>query len=314
MPPKRRGGKSGVSHQEPANLKKLRKTMAEIEKSICRGKLDALDQEESLIKDNRFTFEERRLLLDAFSEKGFPVFQDTKLLHQYLPNRREADLKGLVERLKSSLLIQLASTQGEEQAGDLLEQSKLDNLNHWQGLCRRVLGNFAKDRRVNFDDVFSDALNADAEDLERGGQSTSSTSEPNYPRILRSFAQLLSGKFPEPPNPVDAIVSMRLYYDLESVADSIDLSGLSSITSGSWLENSIKTARKRQELAVEGLSRIDGKIKKLPSSKDIDDDRSLEALCLELPKIRRITDVLNPLHIDRPVNEALILRINDTST
>lgn len=288
------------------------KSRIEIEKSICKHKLSALDQEESLTKENRFTADEMKRLLEAFNEKGFPVFRDTKLLHQYLPNRREADLKGLLERLRNSLLGNPTTSSEAKDESDT--NFKLQYLSTWQNLCHKVLGNFAKDRKVNLDDAFPDVLMVMANEMKQSVRIDNQETSIDYSKLIESFAQLLTGKFPERPSGANALLSMKLFYDLGEVANSIDPKNIiSTIADGSWAKRVKPACDERLDLALQGLDKIDGRIKKCPTFNDLKKDRSLEALSLELPKIRRITDVLNPLHIDINLNQALLKCFIDTS-
>lgn len=296
MAPRKRGP-SIDSGQSDKSVKRISKT--EVEKLICKKKLDKLEEEESQIREDRFNNSERRSLLDAYNIHGFQVFQDTKLLHHYLPNRRECDLKGLVLRLRSSLNPHNSNIEGQS-----------DHVDDWQKLCQQFMGNFAKDRKVNLDDVLSDALAALAEEesIDSKISEPSSDIRPNYSILLKSFAHLLMGKFPDNLSPIDAQLSMNLFDHVNKVVDSFDLkSALVSLEDGTWLETSMAQRRQRQETALLGLDEIDGKTKKSPTLRDLEKNRYIEALCLELPKIKRITDVLNPLFI----NESLLSTLMD---
>lgn len=323
--------KRDVTQKNPdettANTKK--KSDSEIVKLICKAKLDALDQEENLSKDNRFTFEEKRRLLEAYQEKGYPVFQDTKLLSKYLPNRREADLKGLLERLKLSLSNQLSSKAGtssqSEEAKPSDKISQVSNVTKWQDLSRKLMNKFAQNKKVGIDDVYTDTLMdltrddvemiPDCDDTDQNIEGkTVRTRGPDYRKILASLSQLMEGKFPERPTGSDASIMMRLFDDLNTIVSNIDLSRLDQLAEGRWLHNSFEPNRKHQESALVGLDKIDpDDIKRDEMGSKIESDRNLEALCLELPKIKRITDVLNPLHIDKAMVNVLIEQVNGTS-
>lgn len=250
-------------------------------KRISKRKLEKLDEEESQRVEDRFSSAERRVLLDAYNIHGFQVFQDFKLLQQYFPNRRESDLKELIKRLRSTHCV----------------GSQSSSLDGWQKLCQQMMGNFAKDRKVNLDDALAHALLTLAEEKEiesKQVDSESSDIKPDYPLLLRSFAQLLMGNFPDKMSPINAQISMNLFNHINRVVDSFDLKALASLEGGTWLEESIHHRRQRQEMALKGLNELDG----APTLRAIEKNRNIEALCLELPKIKRITDVLNPLLID----------------
>lgn len=249
--------------------KKKRISLAEREKLICKKKLDALELEESQSKEDRFSPEERKILLDAYDIDGFKVFQDTKLLHQYLPNRRESDLKGLVQRLRLSL------------TSDDSKQ-KHNNLDDWHKTCQQLMNKYARDRKTNINNVFADALTLEA--------SESMSQEPFYPSLIHEFAELLKGTFPNHVSAIDAQISMKLFDHLNSYVDSLDLTPLRD---GSWLERS-DWHKAQHSLALEGLDLV----KECPTMKDLETDNSIEALCLELPKIRRIANILDPLQFN----------------
>lgn len=285
MAPRKRKQTSG----EPT---KKRMTKADREKLICKKKLDALEIEESLAKEDRFDAAERERLLDAYNESGFQVFQDMKLLQRYFPNRRENDLKGLVQRLRSSL-----QANSDDDTADV-------TLDEWQKLCQNLMGSFARDKKANFDDALADALTIAADDI---NPTICDNNEPNNPDLLRSFAQLLRGKFPDNMTPANAAVSMKLFEHINGLLNSINVySTFPSLADGRWLESANDEARRRQEMALKGLGEIDGLIKKCPTLRDIRDSSNIEALCLELPKIKRITEVLNPLHIDESLASTLM--------
>lgn len=304
MSPRKRRGV--VVEQHETAPKKKRISITDRERLICKKKLDALELEETRIKDDRFSPAERVRLLDAYHKEGYNVFQDTKLLHKYLPNRKESDLKGLVQRFKTS--IQASNAEGSES-----EKSLEHSLDEWQKLCQQLLGNFAKDKKINLDDIIPDALMDEAGELDthkRISTTTASQHEegsddqrPDYPKLLKSFAQLIMGKFPDSMSPINAQLSIRMFEHVNSLVDSRDLTSISNcLESGTWLEATIEQRRQRQELALKGLSEFDWTTKKCPTVRDLERNQYIEALCLELPKIKRITDVLNPLR----VNESLV--------
>lgn len=327
--------KRDIGQSKPDETRTIpkKKSQSEIVKSICKAKLDALNHEESLSKDNRLTYEEKRRLLDAYQERGFPVFQDTKLLCQYLPNRREADLKGLLDRLKLSLFNQISqkasSSQSDQQSSSLDKGCEVFNLTQWQNLSNKLVSKFALNKKVGLDDIYADTLmdmsnEKDGEDVDMESNCDNSgktqkdrpmeSREPSLNKLLANFGRLLEGKFPERPSNEDAAIMMRLFDDLNRVVSQVDLQKFGQLTNGSWLMRSLEPSRRLQELALEGLNSIDGKaFKKSDIAAKIDLDKSMEALCLELPKIRRITDVLNPLHIDKAMVNVLIEQLNDTS-
>lgn len=307
MAPRR---KPNTSESDPGS-KKRRISSTEREKLICKKKLDALEIEESQSKEDRFSPEERRILLNAYNVNGFKVFQDTKLLHQYLPNRKESDLKGLVQRLRLGLQTtnQSATNDGSKQEANYLDD--------WQRLCQQLVGNYAKDRKINICDVFADALMAEADErVASNSQQNSDTiveesetacQKPDYPKLIRNFAELLKGTFPDNITPANAQVSMKLFDHINNVIESIDLQNeLSTLADGTWLNSSIEEGKLSHNAALVGLETLDGTTKKCPTFKDLERSRNIEALCLELPKIKRITDVLNPLHIDESLVSTLM--------
>lgn len=262
MPPRKRPNTSA----EESSKKRLSAT--DREKLICKKKLDALELEESQSKEDRFSLEERRILLGAYAADGFKVFQDAKLLHQHLPNRRESDLKGLVQRLRQSL------------ATD--DSRQRNNLDDWQKTCQQLMNKYARDRKTNINDVFADALMLEADE--------SVSSEPYYPSLLRNFAELLRGIFPSHISPINAQISMKLFDHLNRFVETLDLTPLED---GSWLERS-NWYRAQHSLALEGLDLV----KECPTLRDLEQNNSIEALCLELPKIRRIANILDPLQFN----------------
>lgn len=292
--------KSDTGQTKPTEETKRTKrvTKYDREKLICKKKLDALELEESQSKDDRFTPAEKATLLEAYNQNGFQVFQDTKLLHKYLPNRCEADFKGLLNRLRTKLQTSI------QDSG--VDQSKMQCLSDWERLCLQLMGNFAKDKKVNMDDVFADAILAEADHHTTQRLNAIETdSSPSFdcPQILRSFASMLVGKFPGNLEPREAQISMRLFDHVNAVVDTIDLRNkLHPMMVGTWLDTLVGDSTSKQEMALKGLSELESRTLRCPTTRDIERNRNIEALCLELPKIKRITDVLNPLH----VNESLV--------
>lgn len=297
MAPKKRKTITPVPQESTEENPVKRMSKVDRERRICQKKLNALEKSESTT-DDRFNSAEKERLLEAYNKHGFQVFQDLKLLHQFYPNRRENDLKGLIQRLRTGLQSTV--------------ESKDDAIEEWQRLCQNLMGNFARHKRVNLDDVLSDALLLVADEREaqeRNNVKISHTNDaklPNYAELLRSFAQLLSGKFPDNMTPANARISMKLFDHINRLADSVDLKTLSALTDGSWLKSATEERRKRLEMASEGLKELDRLAKTGPSLRDLEKNQSIEALCLELPKIKRITEVLNPLHINESLMSSLI--------
>lgn len=289
-----------------ATNQKKRLTKVEREQLVCSDRLKAIEQLESLSTEDRFSQAEKSRLLDAYNQHGFQAFQDMHLLQEFFPHRSETNLKGLLNRLKTRLQRELPD-----------EQTNTDDLNQWQRLCINLMGNFARDKRVNLDDVLADALLLVAEERElneRRNQQIDTNNagnvnqeEPNYPELLRSFAQLLSGKFPENMTPANARISMRLFDHVNGLVDSMDIEKVSSsLEQGSWLNESTDERRKNQEMALIGLEELDRVVKGCPTVRDVEKSRNIEALCLEMPKIKRITELLNPLHINESLVSGLI--------
>lgn len=271
-------------------------TKVEREKLLCKNKLDTLELEETQTKDDRFSPEEKKLLLEAYYEKGYQVFQDTKLLHQYLPLRRENDLKGLVERLRMSFLTGSQATPKQE------EDRRADNVDNWCKLSSQMMRNFAKDKKVNLDYVFADALM----ELADREVSDEDESKPNYPKLLKSFAQLMSGKFPDSMKPVNAQISMKLFDHINQVLESLDFkTAFKDLENGTWLEETFQSRSEIQEAAVRRLAESDVQ-KEALTLHHLKTDRNIQALCLELPKIKRIRDVFNPLHIGETMMSNLL--------
>lgn len=263
MPPRKRPNTSiGKSS-------KKRLSATERERLICKNKLDALEAEESQSKEDRFSLEERRILLDAYDADGFKVFQDVKLLCQYLPNRRETDLKGLVQRLRQSLV-----------SDDSKQQQ--NNLDDWQKTCQQLMNKYARDRKTNINHVIADALVLEADE--------SVSQEPHYSSLLRNFSELLKGTFPNHISPINAQISMKLFAHLNTFVDSLDLTPLKD---GLWLERA-NWHKTQHSLALDGLNLI----RECPTLRDLETNNAIEALCLELPKIRRISNILDPLQFN----------------
>jgi hypothetical protein len=250
--------------------------------------------------EDRFTQAERTCLLEAYDKLGFQAFQDMHLLREFLPGRTERDLKGLIDRLRAGLQ-QETSTDADDRMG---------NLDEWLRLCQGLMGNFARDKRVNLDDALADALTMVAQERQlndQGNPRQSDTNEdsscgPNHPELLRSFAQLLMGKFPNNMTAANARISRKLFDHITSLVDSMDLDKMAQlIEQAAWLKISTEERRRRQEMALAGLEELDSKMKKCPTLRDLDESKNIEALCLELPKIKRITELLNPLNINGPL-------------
>lgn len=312
-PPKRKASSNSQPASDATIKPKVKRvTRTQIEESICSKRLNALDQEESKNLEDRFSAPERRILLDAYNERGFGVFQDTQLLSQYFPNRSESNLKGLIQRLK---------TQGPNSGPDDSakgELCKIDYVDDWRTLCHQLLGNYVKDRKINIEDSIPEALSAVADSLEaklsESGEVVVNEEGPNYPQLIRSFAQLLTGRFPDDMTPANARLSSSLFEHVCGMVESVDINSLQSkFDNGKWLESNHIIRQERFKLALEGLEKIDGKTKKCPTIRDLEKDKSMEALCLELPKIKRISDMLNPLSItiDDLLASSLIGNVSD---
>lgn len=262
------------------------------------------EKEDPSANVDRFTQSERNSLLDAYDKLGFQVFQDMHLLRQFLPDRTENDLRGLISRLKVGLQQDATSNMNEDKIGDLDE---------WLRLCQSLMGNFAKDKRVNMDDVLADALMIVAQEREHAEmqeQQHNDPDKPNYPELLRSFSQLLAGKFPNNMTPANARISSKLFDHITDLADSMNLDQIGPIIeSGSWLQSSADERRRRQKMALMGLDELERGMKKSPSLRDMNSE-NIEALCLELPKIQRITELLNPLSINKMLLNSLTCHHN----
>lgn len=298
-PSKRKSCSQNTSgqHAKSVELDKRFKKV-DVERLICKKKLDALEEVESLSTDDRFNLAERQRLIEAYNQHGFHVFQDTKLLHQLFPNRRETDLKGMVQRLASGLQI---------------VEHKEDSLRDWQKLCQNLMGNFARDKKINLEDALADGLlmAADEWELRERKESTDGDNDdlnkPNNPNLLRSFAQLLQGKFPDNMTAGNAKASAILFDHIKELVNSMDMRAPTSyFEDGAWLKSTTHERLERQEAANKGLAEFEKMAKKCPSLLDIEKNRNIEALCLELPKIRRITEVLNPLHINESFASSLM--------
>lgn len=312
MAPRKKSSKPSRDEGPSSRVKVKRVTKSDIERKICKRKLDSLEQEESQIKEDRFSAEEKRCLLEAYHKKGFQVFNDPALLHQFLPHRREIDLKGLLERLKINI-----------QASFHTEESKSapsDPLDDWEKLCHKLIGNFAKDRKINLDEIISDALLSELErkEIETLDLANSDTlvdeqdeSSFNYSQLLRSFAQMLMGNFPDSMNAATRQVSIKLYEHINNLVSSIADSTLTTLEDGVWLQEAVREQHLQQELALKGLKELEATSKKCPTERDLEKNKNIEALCLELPKIKRITDVLNPLHLNESLVSTLMKNYND---
>lgn len=285
MPPRKRKVQTSDG---PQTTKRL--TKAEREKLIVKTRLDALEQEESLIKDERFSIEEKKRLLEAYNDHGFHVFHNPQLLVRYLPNRRVQDIKGLVQRLQSSL----QNYSIEQSQNDQPDCSRLDD---WEKLCNQLTRNFAKDRKVNLDDVFAHALELIAGEFK---QTQPQEDEPNYSELLDNFAQLIAGKFPDKTSSINAQISTQVFEHINSLVDSIDLGPIVDLfEGGEWLKDDSTERLRQQEMALDGLRDL-----KVPLTyNEMEKNRNLEALCLELPKIKRLTEILNPLRVNRNLME-----------
>lgn len=289
---------SKIQDNAPNKPKVKRMTKAAIEKSICRKKLEALEQEESKNSEDRFSFAEKKILLNAYNERGFTVFQDMRVLQPYLPNRSITDLKGLIQRLE----VQSPSSSQAQ------ETRAANNIDEWQTLCQQLLNSLVKDRKINIEDSIPEALTAIADDLRvKFADHDCDIVAVDYSELVKSFAQLVSGKFPNNMTPVEARLSIRLFEHVCSLVESLDIDLLQlKLGSGRWLGEDQQRRHDRAVLAQKGLDMIDGKTKKCPTVRDFETDKNIEALCLELPKVRRATDMLNPLCINESMVSSLI--------
>lgn len=270
-----------------APRKRKQTTKAEREQIICQKKIKALDKEESISNEDRFTVAEKRKLLEAYYANGFKVFQDVKLLQQYLPDRRENDLKGLLSRLCHGLQVS--------------ETSQFQAIDEWQRICQNLVGNFSRDKKVSLDDILVESLAQAAEELMTTSDVTGGE-KPDYCKLLKDFSELLRGHFPENTTPTNAAVSTRLFEHIKAIVSSIDATtSLESIFDGSWLLEAAETRRQRHEMALKGMEDLRSMSKTSPTRRDLSQNPNVEALCLELPKIRRIIDVLNPLHLHESI-------------
>lgn len=263
---------------------------------ICQQTLKAIDQRETMSTQDRFTTDEKKQLLEAYNHCGFQVFQDMQLLQRYIPSRTENDLKGLVSRLKSGM--------------DSNESQDDDPLEDWQRLCLNLMGSYSRNKQANMDDVLADALQQAAQELESQNADECDDvrdNQPNYPKLLRSFSQLLAGRFPDNMTPVNARISMRLFDYVNMIAKSIDIDQLKTeMDDGSWLSEATERRRMQQEMALRGLEEIDNTTKIGPTLRDLERSKNVEALCVELPKIKRITELLNPLQINESLASDLM--------
>lgn len=270
-----------------------RKQSTTAEQLICQKKIKALDQEESLSNDDRFTVAEKQKLLEAYYANGFKVFQDIKLLQQYIPDRRENDLKGLLDRLCHGLQVS--------------EISQFQAIDGWQRICQNLVGNFSRDKKVSLDDILVESLAQSAGELASSSRDATSEDKPNYCKLLRDFSELLRGHFPENTTPANAAISTNLFEHINTIVSSVDAtSSLESVFDGSWLLEAAESKRHRHEMALKGIQELKSMSKTCPTRRDLNQNPNIEALCLELPKIRRIVDVLNPLHLNEVIGYAAI--------
>lgn len=243
------------------------------EQIICKRKLDELEQAEILSNDDRFSFTEKQQLLEAYNKHGFQIFQNTELLKQYFENRSETQLKHLLQRLKNSL----TSTNLES-----------DNLDDWQQACMDLMGNFAKDKRVNIDNLIADAVAMLANKLEASGELKDGPCD--YVELLRSFSQLLARKFPDQMSSDTARISMKLYQYINTIVDSSESESCKELLrNSSWLNDATRKRRKNLEEAKKAFDEDS-------QSPSVNEDDY--AKYLELPKVKRLIEFLNPLRID----------------
>lgn len=299
MAPKER--KLGHVKDEKTGAKSgKRVTKLEVERSICIKRIEALEQSESFSTDDRFTPQERQQLLEAYNECGFQIFQDTKLLHKYFPNRRESDLIGLVNRLQTGLQ-------------SVSECDQQDNLHEWRALSQSLISHYSRDTKINLNEALSDALMLMSE--QRLSQNDPGSpreggdveGHPNYSELLKSFSQMLSGKFPDNMTPENARVCQNLFQHVNHLVDSLDVaSKLSELVDGTSIQTAFIERRNVQEMALNALEEFDRLGKKDITLRDIEQNKELESLCLELPKVKRITEVLNPLHINESLMSSLM--------
>lgn len=276
------------SRPKPAQPAK-RITKTEREQMICHKKIKALNQEESISNDDRFTFSEKERLLEAYYANGFKVFQDIKLLQQYFPERRENDLKSLLERLCHSL--------------QTSESNRFQAIDDWQQICQNLVRNFSRDKKVSLDEVLTHALTLAAEqfkpvelDIRPGEAISAQDSHPDYYKLLIDISELLRGRFPDNTSPINAAISMHLYDHINELANSIDATAkLETLLNGSWLMKAAEKSRQRHESALKGIRELG--VKECPTKLSLENNPNIEALCLELPKIKRIVEVLNPMHM-----------------
>lgn len=260
-------------------------TKLDSEQSICRNKLEALEREELLSAQDRFSAAEKRTLLDAYNDHGFHVFQNTQLLKSYFPHRKETELKDLIIRLQTKLA---KPSEGE--------QYKTQNLADWTQLANKSINTLSRAKKINMDNLLADTmLHMTQSDQPQETVDPAGNVKPDYNQIKCNIYQLLLGRFPDRLSRIDAQISQRLYEDLNKHVDTLELAY--SLKAGTWLRDANKTWMSFQSLALEGLAKVDSMANKCPTNQDLEKDPSIEALCLELPKIKRITDTLNPLNI-----------------
>lgn len=297
MPPSKRKTKSHTlsddAQQPPPPTKRL--TKPEREKLIVKAKLDSLEQEESLIKDDRLSAEEKKRLLDAYNDHGFHVFHNQELLIQYIPNRRAQDITGFIHRMQTTLQMQNFDRQSKS---DQPECSKLDE---WERLSNQLTRNFAKGSKNHLGDVFTDALMQLADEFKQTSTTPPEDGGPNYSELLENFAQLMAGKFPERTSPINGQISRQIFDHINSIVDSIDLRPIVElIEHGKWMESDRDERLKAQEMALEGLQQSKGQL----SFNGFEKSKHIETLCLELPKIKRLTEMLNPLRVNKNLMES----------
>lgn len=254
------------------------------EKMICKNTSRAIDQRETMATSDRFTSDEKKKLLEAYNKCGFQAFQNMKLLQEYIPGRTENDLKGLISRLKSSI--------------DSSESRDDDHLDDWQRLCFNLMGIYSRTKQANVNEVLSDALQRAAEELDLDKRyHCDDDRQPNYPKLLNSFSQLLMGRFPDNMTPANARISMRMFDHVNAVTKSIDIERLTSeMGDGRWLDEATSSSRSQQEMALKGLDELDKTLKSGLTVKDLE-NKNLQALCAELPKIKLMREVLDPLNV-----------------
>jgi len=250
---------------------------ANTERLICKKKLETLELQESQRNEDRFTNDEKKLLLQAYHDHGFKVFQDMILLSKYIPNRTENDLLGLLQRLESGPSANCSITE--------------DKLGKWQTLCSGLMGNFARDKRVNFDDILSDVMSMIASRIGESEVHADSVTHSNSKELLMSFSQMLAGRFPDNMSEANAAISVRLFESINMLIESSGLLESSSfLEHETWLSEATGKRRRILEEAKEALA-----------DTSVDSPVVTEenlAIYLELPKVKRIIESLNPLRLN----------------